>query len=81
MRGKGAMKFWREYHAPKWKPHGASDIRAHWLESSDGRALVRTKPMPDGRFMWHAANVVGYAESVDAAKRAALDYLESGVVS
>lgn len=37
-------------------------------------ALVRTEPMPDGRFLWQFRKFVSYADTVDKAK----DYVEAG---
>jgi hypothetical protein len=37
-------------------------------------ALVRTTPMPDGRYLWQFRKVIGYAASVDQAK----EYVEAG---
>ena len=37
-------------------------------------ASVRTKPCPDGRYLWQFGEVASYADSVDMAK----DYVEAG---
>lgn len=37
-------------------------------------AMVRTKPMPDGRYLWQFRKFVSYAESVEQAK----EYVEAG---
>jgi hypothetical protein len=37
-------------------------------------AMVRTAPMPDGRYLWQFRKVVSYAATVEAAK----DYVEAG---
>lgn len=37
-------------------------------------ALVRTKPMPDGRYLWQFRKVASYAPTVEVAKK----YVEAG---
>ncbi len=37
-------------------------------------ASVRTKPSPNGRFMWQFRKVVSYADSIEQAK----EYVEAG---
>jgi hypothetical protein len=37
-------------------------------------ALVRTKPMPNGKYLWQFRKVAGYADTPEAAK----DYVEAG---
>lgn len=37
-------------------------------------AHVRTKPMPDGRYLWQFRKVVSYADTIEKAK----DYVEAG---
>lgn len=55
-----------------WKPRTESP---HWLElQGSARAFVRTRPMPDGRYLWQFRKVVSYAPTIDAAK----EYVEAG---
>lgn len=37
-------------------------------------AMVRVKPMPDGRYLWQFRKVVSYADTVESAR----DYVEAG---
>ncbi len=47
----------------------------NWIQlEGPSHALVRTKPMPDGRFLWQFRKVVSFADSVKAAQ----DYVEAG---
>lgn len=46
-----------------------------WMElRGSPSSLVRTAPMPDGRYLWQFRRVVGYAATVDQAK----EYVEAG---
>lgn len=54
-----------------WRPHP----RLPYLELAGSRdSMVRTKPMPDGRYLWQFRKVVSYAATLDLAK----DYVEAG---
>ena len=53
-----------------WKPRAKT-----WLQlEGPSHALVRTEPMPDGRYLWQFRKVASYADSVDAAK----EFVEAG---
>lgn len=56
-----------------WHPHSTNVANYLYLQGYTC-ALVRTDPMPDGRFLWQFRKVVSYAASVDAAK----EYVEAG---
>lgn len=54
-----------------WQPHP----RMPYIELAGSRdSLVRTKPAPDGRYLWQFRRVVGYAATVDQAR----EYVEAG---
>ncbi len=54
-----------------WKPHATMP----YLELAGTRnAMVRTKPCPDGRYLWQFRKVVSYADTVEQAK----NYVEAG---
>jgi hypothetical protein len=53
-----------------WKPRAKT-----WIQlEGPSHALVRTAPMPDGRYLWQFRKVVSFADTVDKAK----DYVEAG---
>jgi hypothetical protein len=54
-----------------WHPH---PTMPYLLLQGYTCASVRTKPSPDGRFMWQFRKVVSYADTVEAAK----EYVEAG---
>lgn len=54
-----------------WKPH---PYMPYECLQGFTCALVRTKPDPQGMYLWQFRKVVGYAASVAAAK----DYVEAG---
>ncbi len=51
-------------------PHNADYVLLQGFTS----ALVRVKPMPNGRYLWQFRKVASYAESAEAAK----EYVEAG---
>ena len=55
-----------------WEQHSKL---LHWVRLN-GRndSAVRTRPMPDGRYLWQFRKVVSYAETVERAK----EYVEAG---
>lgn len=54
-----------------WHPHPTMPFL---LLQGYTNALVRTEPMPDGRFLWQFRKVASYAKSIEEAK----DYVEAG---
>lgn len=53
-----------------WHPRGTDYVLLQGFTD----ALVRTKPLPDGRYLWQFRKVASYAETVEKAK----DYVEAG---
>lgn len=53
-----------------WKPRAQN-----WLQlDGTSHALVRTKPMPDGRYLWQFRKVVSFAPTIEAAR----EFVEAG---
>lgn len=55
-----------------WHPHPTNP--KYLLLQGFTNALVRTEPMPDGRYLWQFRKVASYAATVDQAK----NYVEAG---
>lgn len=55
-----------------WKQHAR--VPYYLVLENVQHAMVRTTPMPDGRYLWQFRKVVSYADSVATAK----DYVEAG---
>lgn len=55
-----------------WLPHPYNPD--YMLLQGYTSALVRVKPMPDGRYLWQFRKVASYAASIETAK----DYVEAG---
>jgi hypothetical protein len=51
-----------------WSPHPQNGNYILLKGSPD--ALVRVKPMPDGRYLWQFRKVVSYAPTIQIAKNA-----------
>lgn len=55
-----------------WHPHPRNP---EWLLLQGfTNAMVRTRPMPDGRYMWQFRKVASYADTVESAR----EYVEAG---
>lgn len=55
-----------------WQQH--ERVPYYLVLASARHAMVRTDPMPNGRYLWQFRKVVGYADSVESAK----EYVEAG---
>jgi hypothetical protein len=53
-----------------WAPRAT-----HWLQlQGPSHALVRVRPMHDGKYLWQFRDTVSFADTVEQAK----DYVEAG---
>lgn len=53
-----------------WKPRAQK-----WLQlEGPSHALVRTEPMPNGKYLWQFRRVVSFADTLEEAK----NYVEAG---
>lgn len=55
-----------------WKPHGR--VPHYLILEGHKDAMVRTKAMPDGSYLWQFRKTVSYADSIEKAK----EYVEAG---